>query len=140
MAKRRDDDALKRLRDMQLPLFTDDDIRRWADNRAAGREDRDDGMATALAHQPEWLDHAYYVLIQKARTGLPFTSEDVTDEAGLPTGVIATNANNAVGALFGLASKAGIIVRTGHRVQARNRSSHAHEILEWVGNEQPETW
>jgi hypothetical protein len=141
MARRKgtQDDALRRLRELQLPLWTDEDAQKWADEarreiaRAEGERGKEIGMARAAAAKQEWLDEAFIVLIRLARTREPFTSEDVTAVVGFPSGGRAMHANNAVGALFGIAARDGIIrkVRT---VNAANGPAHTHLVNEWVGN------
>lgn len=99
---------------------------------AAGLADAQRGMAQALDAKQEWALHAKTVLRQLCRTGRPFTSEDLTDVVGLPTGTTATNRNNAVGAIINAYAKTGMIMRVGDR-PARNRSSHGHRIAVWQG-------
>jgi hypothetical protein len=103
------------------------------DDLEGGRADRDQGMARALAAHRAWQDEAWRVLMLLASTGEPFTSEDITAVAGLPQGGISQHGNNAVGALMSGASRAGVIVPTGH-TQSRRRVSHAAHLREWKGS------
>lgn len=90
------------------------------------------GMTKALTAKQEWAYQAKAALRALARTGRPFTSEDLTDIVGLPTGTTATNRNNAVGAIINAYAKTKMINRVGDR-PARNRSSHGHRIAVWQG-------
>jgi len=130
---RKDDDERARLREMQLPLWSDEDVKRWESERNAGRAGKETGMARALSGANEWLNFAYGCLEILAASGAPFTSEDLTAMAGLPTGATGQHANNAVGALMNAAAREGIIRKTGRHVPSRNRTSHATEINEWRG-------
>lgn len=131
--RQRDEAEAQRLRELQLPLWSDADVKRWETEREAGRVGKESGMARALSNQRAWMDHAYGCLIILAASGAPFTSEDVTGMAGLPIGATRQHANNAVGALFNLAAREGVIQKTGRHVQSRVRTSHATEINEWRG-------
>lgn len=133
-SKKGESEAAAALRKAQLPLWTDDDVKRWADEREAGRAGKETGMARALSGAAKaWLDHAYGCLIILAASGAPFTSEDVTEMAGLPTGATGQHSNNAVGALMNAAAREGIIRKTGRHVPSRVQTSHATEINEWRG-------
>jgi threonine dehydrogenase-like Zn-dependent dehydrogenase len=64
-------------------------------------------------------------------TGRRFTADDVIDVVGLP-GESEQNANNAVGALFSAASRAGVI----HRVGVAHTSRHlgnGRALAVWQG-------
>jgi hypothetical protein len=132
-SRKDESEAAKRLAEAQLPLWTDADIARWEAERNAGRAGKETGMARAANKAATWMDHAYWSLLILAATGRPFTSEDVTELAGLPTGTTQQHANNAVGALFNMAAREGVIEKTGRHVQSRVRTSHATEINEWRG-------
>lgn len=101
-----------------------------------GRAERDAGMARALeAAHTEWKD-AFRSAVDLQKVG-KFTSEDITDIVGLPYGGIGQHRNNSVGSMMsGLAGgKSPVIIKTGHHVPSRNRSSHAAELTEWTGAE-----
>lgn len=93
------------------------------------------GQAIAVAPNAleDWKRRFKTSLAKWAATGHSFTSEDVIAIVGLPCGDIAMNANNAVGAMMTAAAKAGLIRKTGNRVQARRASSHGAELTEWIG-------
>lgn len=93
-----------------------------------------EGMARAVAHigsdYPERFEAAVKAL---AKTGQPFTADDVTDLIGFPREGHKTNRNNAVGAMMSACSRKGWIRPTGRRRQAGRSLSHARELKEWVG-------
>lgn len=63
-----------------------------------------------------------------------FTSEDVVDMVGLPSGDKGQHRNNAVGAkMRGLHSRK-VIRKTGRRVRTTRKTSHSTEITEWTGH------
>lgn len=105
----------------------------WVDDPAAGRADKDTGQQRAFGAVSSWAEEASAAVRTLARSGEPFTSEDVTGLVGLPAGEVGTNRNNAVGALMTAAARAGVIRKTGHRRLCRRRSSHGRELTEWVG-------
>lgn len=96
---------------------------------AGGRADREEGMASALSRASDWGDRAGVVIDFLAATGLPFTSEDVTEVVGLPP---AGCSPNAVGAVMNAASRRGVIQRIGDTVAVR-RNQHATRIGLWRG-------
>lgn len=98
----------------------------------SGLEDRERGMARALAAVPEWKDTAYSALSDLAAAGVPFTADDLLTHVGLPHDV-GPNANNAVGAVFNKAARRKLIRATGRRVPSRRRSNHGRYLIEWVG-------
>ena len=61
-----------------------------------------------------------------------FTSEDVVDAVGLPSGDVRMNANNAVGAMMNGLARKGVIAKTGLHVQSKRPSSHGAELILWV--------
>lgn len=68
-----------------------------------------------------------------AKVGLPFTSEDITEEIGLPDGNVGLHRNNAVGAMMNAMAKRGVIEKTGKHVSSKNPESHGAELTQWVG-------
>lgn len=132
--------AARYLAELQLPLWTDEDLKSWADaherrERAQSDRDRDAGMTAALDAKQEWNGRAHLVLLRLALSGNPFTSEDITQAVGLPHGGQGMHKNNAVGSLFSSASREGLIRPTGRILRTRNKASHSHMIIEWIGTE-----
>jgi hypothetical protein len=81
-----------------------------------------------------WRAVAWSRLLDLARTGRPFTSEDVTRSVGQPSHP------NAVGALLSNAARSGVIRRVG-MVQAGRANQHAALIGEWEGTRTtPAAW
>ena len=105
------------------------------DTSDEGRAAKDEGMNRALDAAAEWRESAYATIAVLARSGEPFTSEDVVALVGLPVGGVGTNRNNAVGAVMNASAKRGWIVKTGRRVTAKRRTLHAAELTEWTGAE-----
>ena len=67
---------------------------------------KEQGQAQAWTTADEqWKAAAMTELLRRAATGERFTSEDITNTVGLPSGDTALNRNNAVGALIGSAVK-----------------------------------
>lgn len=90
---------------------------------------RDDGMATALSNASDGTDAAWIVEAQKHADILivqrrEFTSEDITDRAGLPM------SRNSVGAFMGKLSRSGRIGLVGYRKGTRD-SQHSRRIAVW---------
>lgn len=117
---------------------TDEQIDAWWRSNPAttGLARKAEGQALAADAAPDdWTDRFRSALRELAATGEPFTSEDVTDRAGLPAGGIGTNRNNAVGALMASAGAARpkLIRKTGRHVPSRRPSSHAATLTEWIG-------
>jgi hypothetical protein len=99
-----------------------------------GLDLKEAGMQQALEHAlDEWKDRFRATVTHLANTGLPFTSETVIAEVGLPTSQIASNANNAVGAMMNGLSRKRVIRKTGRRVLSKRASSHGAELTEWEG-------
>lgn len=105
------------------------------DDLTRGLEDKAAGQAQALnaAAAAEWRENAWRAIVRLAASGQPFTSEAVVAAIGLPSGTVASNRNNAVGAIMNAAARAGFIRKTGRRVLAHRRPSHARELAEWEG-------
>ncbi len=94
-----------------------------------GRALGEAGMAAALGRASDWADRARVVITFLARTGQPFTSEDVTYVVGQPP---AGCSPNAVGAVMNAAAKRGDITRVGDSVAVR-RNQHGTRIGLWRG-------
>lgn len=107
----------------------------WARTPAlAGVALKAQGQAAAVDAAPEdWRDRFRQAVRDLAAEGCPFTSEDVTAQAGLPAGSVGTNRNNAVGALMTSAAGAKVIRKTGRRLPSMRPSSHGAELTEWIG-------
>lgn len=90
------------------------------------------GMELALSPEPltDWKAQFRRWIIQQAQ-GSTFTSEDVLDAVGLPSGKVAMNANNAVGAMISGMARKQLIAKTGRRVYSTRKSSHAAELIVW---------
>lgn len=90
------------------------------------------GQQEALARVDDWTGEAWRCLVLLVGEGRPFTSEDLIERIGLPSGEVGTNRNNAVGAIMTSAAKQRLIRKTGQRVKARRAVSHAAELTEWI--------
>jgi hypothetical protein len=100
----------------------------------AGLDGKARGMGKAVDHaKEEWKNEFRRYARAFALTGVPFTSEDVVTWAGLPSGGVGKDANNAVGAMMNGLARAKVIRKTGRRVLSRRPSSHGAELTEWVG-------
>jgi hypothetical protein len=106
-----------------------------------GQELKEQGMARALSPDPltVWKADFKDVALTFAQTGVTFTSEDVLDLVGLPSGSIKSNANNAVGAMMNGLARTGVIGKTGDRRPSKRPSSHGAELTVWVGLRASET-
>lgn len=106
-----------------------------------GLELKRTGMARALKPDllAEWKQNFRDAVHVLAREGYPFTSEDVIERVGLPSGDVGTNANNAVGAMMNGLARKGVIRKTGERRLSKRPSSHGAEIAVWVGLQTSET-
>ena len=95
------------------------------DQLTLGDSLRDAGMAAALDNAGEdWRRRARAYAEFSARIGRRFTAEDVRRAAGDPPSI------NAMGALFGVLSKAGLI-RPAGRVKPERASRHSNWITVW---------
>lgn len=93
---------------------------------------REDGQQLALQNKDEWRLKAQEAIRQLAYTGRPFTSEDVTNIVGYPSGSNDTNRNNAVGAVLARMAKTHLIRHVGW-TQAKNVQSHGRTLKQWAG-------
>lgn len=91
------------------------------------------GQARALSTHDDWRGEAWRQLVLLVVAGTPFTSEDLIERVGLPSGEVLTNRNNAVGAIMSAAARQRLIRKTGRRVLSQRASSHGAELTEWVG-------
>jgi len=87
-------------------------------------------LALSKASVSDWQTQAHswlYALPGKRR----FTSEDLVDAVGLPTGAEASGKNNAVGAVMNAAAKKGVIRNTHDYVKTKRPASHGRIIAVW---------
>lgn len=100
-----------------------------------GRRRRDEGQERVDSHTDEaWKDAADAAIARLARTGRPFTAEDLTDLVGMPP------RHNAIGSRFTTAARAGLIEEIGYK-QSTRAARHASRMLVWRGtNPRPTLW
>lgn len=79
-----------------------------------------------------WKQAAMTELLRRAASGERFTSEDITNTVGLPSGDTALNRNNAVGALIGSAVKRKQIVEVAW-VRSTRPTSNGARLGVYVG-------
>jgi hypothetical protein len=101
--------------------------------RLEGLVNKEHGMERALKSYEEWQSAFRKEVRTLAATRMPFTSEDVVEIVGLPSGEIGKDANNAVGAMMNALAKEGVIAKTGNRALSRRPSSHGAELTLWKG-------
>lgn len=89
----------------------------------AGEVLRDEGIATVLEAEPDWSGAALR-WIESLPPGSRVDAVSVTEKVGRP------ERENAVGAVFGIASRRGWIKPVGI-VQSSRPQRHAGRILEW---------
>jgi hypothetical protein len=94
--------------------------------------DKQQGMQLALDAQPDWNDQALIAILQLAKRGTEFTSEDVLAMTGLPSGTVGQHKNNASGAIMNKAARAGWIRKVGYTT-AKRKESHGAVLALWVG-------
>lgn len=99
--------------------------------RRAGVTLKDAGMALASESKTEWMELAVACIQNLARSGKPFTAEDVADIVGLPGG-----SNKAMGAAINRVARSGMIYRYGERPASR-KTSHARMLAVWFGGHVP---
>jgi hypothetical protein len=90
------------------------------------------GMQLALDAQPDWADQALIAILQLAKRGTEFTSEDVLEIIGLPSGAVGQHKNNASGAIMNKAARAGWIRKVGYG-KAKRKESHGAVLAIWIG-------
>lgn len=97
-----------------------------------GKRRQQHGQQLAWTHSPdEWRLAAKWALWELARTGEPFTADDVIAKVGLPKPSW-PGMNNAVGALFSLAARKHVIHRVGDTSTLRV-IGHARRLSLWRG-------
>lgn len=95
--------------------------------RHQGITARDEGITLAKESQLNWHDEAVICIRQFARTGRPFTAEDVVAEIGAPTG-----SGKVIGAAFNTVARSSMIWRCGETPASR-KSSHRRMLAVWRG-------
>lgn len=91
---------------------------------AAGKAD---GIARANDHAPDEVKRRIDAEIRRlAATGREFSANDCRK-------ALAGVAGPVVGGRFNSAHRAGLIRKTGRRVPSNLASTHAHELLCWIG-------
>lgn len=94
-------------------------------------EARADGIERADEHaDPEWRVSAMQGIALLARTGEPFTADDVL--AYLDSVAQDTHNLSALGPVFLRAARAGLIRKTGRQVRTKLARRH-RDITEWIG-------
>jgi hypothetical protein len=88
-----------------------------------------EGIVKAKEAQLNWHDQAVTCIRAFARTGKPFTAEDVVAEIGAPTG-----SGKVIGAAFNTVARSGMIWRCGER-PADRKSSHRRMLAVWRGGQ-----
>jgi hypothetical protein len=90
------------------------------------------GMQLTLDAHVDWADQALIAIMQLAKQGIEFTSEDVLAITGLPSGEVGQHKNNASGAIMNKAARAGWIRKVGYG-KAKRKESHGAVLAIWVG-------
>lgn len=94
-----------------------------------GKELRDSGMESVLAHTPDEWKEKLKSRVQGFPVHYKFTMEQVVDSlGGRPYEVHP----NAIGALTASMVKAGLMRRTGETVKAKRASLHATDCVQWI--------
>lgn len=88
---------------------------------------KETGMAQAETVNEEWNTQARAEIMRLARTGQPFTIEDVIDVVGLPGG-----SNKSVGSVMNRVARTGMIYKYGQRPASRV-TSHRRSLQVWRG-------
>ena len=100
--------------------------------RHQGIMGKTEGIKIAKEAQSNWHNAAVKCIQAMARTGKPFTAEDVVAEIGAPTG-----SGKVIGAAFNTVAKSGMIWRCGER-PADRKTSHRRMLAVWRGGQQVE--
>ncbi len=91
-----------------------------------------EGMSRALRGAGlDYQDSFEKAVRQLAKSGQPFTADDVTKLVGFPRNH-RTNANNSVGAMMSACANRGIIYSVGYKKAGRSLS-HARMVQVWKG-------
>jgi hypothetical protein len=97
--------------------------------RHQGITGRDQGITIAREAQSNWHELAVHTIKAFARTGRPFTAEDVVAEIGAPQG-----SGKVIGAAFNTVARSGMIWRCGER-PADRKTSHRRMLAVWRGGQ-----
>ena len=97
--------------------------------RRAAQEAKDEGIATAIQADEDWYGQAISCIRAMARTGAPFTAEDIVDQIGAPTG-----SGKVIGAAMNAVAKSGMIWRCGEKPATR-KTSHRRMLAIWRGGQ-----
>lgn len=90
-------------------------------------------LAAALEANQNWVDMAACHIMNKVLAGDTVTADTLITAVGLPAGEIATNHNNAIGALFNRLARNGAIVEVG-RVKSTRATNCGRKISVWGRN------
>lgn len=94
---------------------------------------RDRGVARVSSNaDPEWVAAVDAIILERADSGHPFTSESVRYIAA-KHGIGEPHHPSAWSARFAAASKRRIITKTGRYYQSRRPERHSAVVAEWVG-------
>jgi len=99
------------------------------DRGAAGRKLRDQALERVEGNaKADWTQQAFEVVTALARSGRPFTPDDVW-AAGLPR----PREARALGPVMMRAVKSGLIEPTGEWINSKQASQHATPVRVWRG-------
>ena len=109
-------------------------VRYCAFCRRAGIRGEADSSPTAPLPPDEWERAAKHAIWQAARTGQPFTSEDITAMVGFPDhlGHRANGPNNRIGLLLNKVAKSYGLRRIDMKA-AKNPQAHGRLLTVWQG-------
>lgn len=115
-------------------LAASHEVERVEPAKPTGKELKEEGIMLALmpGTLDEWKAEFNKAVDLLCESRVTFTSEDVLDLVGLPSGTIKSNANNAVGAMMNALARSGEIRKTGERRPSKRPSSHGAELAVWA--------
>jgi hypothetical protein len=94
---------------------------------------RDKGVASAEKNaDPQWKEFAWNGVLSLAKTGKPFTSDDIW---AYLEGLATTPEPKALGAVFLRAAKRKLIKPTGEFWQSKRPQAHGRRLMVWTGVE-----
>lgn len=79
---------------------------------------------------PEWATAAMRAVVRLARTGKPFSTDDVW--AALAKSNVTTHEHRALGSIMRTANNLGIICRNGNYTKTARPEAHQRPIAMWV--------
>ena len=97
--------------------------------RAEGERRKKRMIAHHEAVSPSKVEMAYQAILTVARRGNPFTTDEVWDHLGIPSG----KGDKSMGAAILRASRRSVIVQTGRQVKSRQKGCHGRKKDEWIG-------